>query len=174
MNKQTLYLMVGIPGAGKTSAAKLLSAITGAEHIWADHERRKMHVKPTYSKEENDQLYIGLNDQTEKLLKQGGSVVYDTAFNHVSDRQKLRELATRYNAATIVVWVQTPKELAKERAQNTHLHAETRVLGNMTDEHFGNLSNKLEEPTDNETTLVLDGTQLTREYISDALAGLQN
>lgn len=169
MKKQTLYLMVGIPGAGKTTASKIIADITGATHIWADHERRLMWPEPSYTPEENDTLYIRLNTKAEALLRSGHSVVYDTAFNHYHDRQKLRDLAKRNDTDVVVIWIQAPKDIAKLRAQNVHEHNHTRVLGNMTDEHFGALSNKLEEPHDNEPTIILDGTKLSREYVTEAI-----
>lgn len=170
MQTNTLYLMVGIPGAGKTSAAKLIADVTGATHIWADHERRLMWPSPTYTQKENDTLYVRLNTKAESLLRSSHNVVYDTAFNHFSDRQKLREIASRNHAKTVVIWVQAHKELAKDRAQNAKDHAHTRVLGDMTDEHFTSLSDKLEEPKTTEQTIILDGTKLTKSYVAEKLS----
>ncbi|MDQ5885830.1 MAG: uncharacterized protein QG628_227 [Patescibacteria group bacterium] len=162
--------MVGIPGAGKTTASKLIAEITGATHIWADHERRIMWPEPGYTPEENETLYVRLNTKAEALLRGNHSVVYDTAFNHYQDRQKLREIAKRNNAEVIVIWVQAPKDIAKLRAQNVHEHSHTRVLGNMTDEHFGILSEKLEEPKSDEKVVILDGTKLNEEYVRSILS----
>ena len=103
------------------------------------------------------------------MLSEGKSVVYDTAFNHYSDREKLQNIAGEYNGKVIVVWVKAPKDLAKERAQNTHLHKPTRVLGDMSDEHFELLSEKLEPPTRSEFVIELDGTKLTPEYVQEKL-----
>lgn len=162
--------MVGIPGAGKTSAATIIAEITGAVHIWADHERRTIHSQPTYSQQENDELYHRLNSRANELLGSNHSVVFDTAFNHYSDRQKLRKIAEGNDATTIIVWVQAPKDIAKTRAQNVHEHKHTRVLGNMSDEHFGSLSEKLEEPRSDECTVILDGTKLSPDYITQELS----
>lgn len=172
MKKKLLYLMVGIPGAGKTSAATLIADITGATHIWADHERRTIHSQPTYSQQENDELYALLNSRADELLRSNQSVVFDTAFNHYSDRQKLRAIAMQNNADAIIVWVQAPKDVAKDRALNAHHHTHTRVLGNMTDDHFGNLSDKLEEPRDDEHTVILDGTKLSKAYVAEKLSAI--
>ncbi|MCA9344723.1 AAA family ATPase, partial [Candidatus Saccharibacteria bacterium] len=90
-SKPNLYLMLGYPGAGKTTAAKIISELTGAVHIWADHERRQMHDSDNYVQVErtaefNIKLYDSLNKRSVELLKQGKSVVYDAAFNHLKDR----------------------------------------------------------------------------------------
>ena len=167
--KPKLFLMLGYPGAGKTTAAKLIAKHTNALHIWADEHRRSHYPEPHYSEAENTTLYNKLNTQAATALLQGKSVVYDTAFNHFADREKLRNIATAANADAVVVWVQTPRAVARERALNADQHPETRVLGDMTDEHFGRLSDKLEEPRSSETVINLDGTQLSAEYIASKL-----
>jgi len=108
MAAQTLYLMVGYPGSGKTTASKIIEQQTNAVHLWADHERKKMFAKPTYSHEENLILYDRLNDLTDQLLGQGKSIIYDTSFNFYQDRQKLRAIANKHNVECVLIWVVTP------------------------------------------------------------------
>lgn len=169
-HQPTLYLMLGYPGAGKTTAAKILAELTGAEHIWADYERRQTHGKPSYSQAENDGLYQKLNQQTADLLEQKHSVVYDTAFNHQKDRVTLRTLAHNLGIQTVIIWVKAPKEIAKTRAQNiSDLHG-TRVLGaDMSDERFEELVAKLEHPDENEIVVELDGQKLSKDYIKQVV-----
>lgn len=162
--------MLGYPGAGKTTAAKLIASHTQGIHIWADEHRRTHYPEPHYSDEENQILYQKLNNQAAQSLSAGHSVIYDTAFNHYSDRIKLRAIAEQANAETIIIWVQTPREVARQRALNADKHPATRLLGNMTDTIFGRLSDKLEKPHNNERTIIIDGTQLTADYIAKKLA----
>lgn len=162
----TLYLMLGYPGAGKTATAKVLRKLTGAQHIWADHERRKKLDPPSYSESENEALYQSLNKQAIDLLSSGTSVVYDTAFNHYSDRQKLRTLAKQAGATTKLLWLQVPKETARVRAVEAKEPSHNRRLGNMSHEDFERLSTKLELPHDDEEPVCLDGTKITAEYVA--------
>lgn len=170
-SKPNLYLMLGYPGAGKTTAAKIISELTGAVHIWADHERRQMHDSDNYVQVErtaefNIKLYDSLNKRSVELLKQGKSVVYDAAFNHLKDRLALRDLAHKLEIPTTIVWVKAPKAVAKKRAQNPTDIEGTRVLGaDMSDERFEELALKLEQPRDDETVVELDGQSLSQEYI---------
>jgi predicted kinase len=169
MSTPTLYLMVGYPGAGKTTVAKIIHELTGAEHLWADNERHEMYGVPTYSHEENLSLYSHLNDETEQLLKNGTSVIYDTAFNFHDDRERMRQIAEQVNAQVITVWVHVDKSIALDRAtDNAHLQA-TRILGNMPTDTFEHISGQLEEPQANENVVVLDGTKISKEYVADKL-----
>jgi predicted kinase len=162
MSKTTLYLFIGYPGAGKTTVADLISKKSGAHHLWADGERHRLFKSPKHSKEESDELYDQLNEATNYLLSQGKSVVFDTNFNFYKDRQKLREIADKNDAETLVVWVNTPEELSYKRAvaseikRNNYKHT-------MTHKHFKSIASKLEEPREDENVIKIDGTDLDKD-----------
>lgn len=165
-----LYLMLGYPGAGKTTVAKLISEITDSAHLWADHERAERFVNPTFSQAENDELYSSMNQEAAELLKAGKSVVFDTAFNHYADRQRLRTIAVGAGADTVIVWVKTPRELAETRAVEADGSSETRKLDHhMTHGDFHRLSDKLEEPRDGEKVIEINGTKVTEAYVRQKL-----
>lgn len=165
----TLYLMLGYPGAGKTTAAKTIHAVTGARHIWADQERQEMFARPKFGEKESTVLYDVLNRKAQEFLASGMSVVYDTNFNHQRDRDKLRSLAATAGARTLIVWVETPLDLAKTRATEDETGNHTRVWGNMSTRDFDRLSHVLEEPGDDEPFIKLDGTKINEKYIRGAL-----
>ena len=169
MSTPTLYLMLGFPGAGKTTTSKLIHELTGAVHLWADHERREMYGTPTYSHEENLHLYDRLNTETEQLLRSGKSVIYDTNFNYHKDRELMRAIAERAKAQTVLIWLHVPEHIALERATDTTNHESTRVLGNMPPETFRHIVGNLEKPENNERAVILDGTKITKEYVAEKL-----
>ena len=76
MDQPVLYLMVGYPGSGKTTAALMIHELTGAVHLWADKIRRERFGQPTYSHEENVELYNHINELTAELLRAGNSVIF--------------------------------------------------------------------------------------------------
>jgi predicted kinase len=166
----TLYLMLGYPGAGKTTTARIISELTGAEHIWADRERNKMFGRPTHGQDESLALYSRLNAETDRLLSAGRSVIFDTSFNYYKDRDHLRSIAAKHGAELVILWVQTPKEIAKARALS-HDHAiNNRYPETMSPEQFATLTGKLEEPRPHEQVIVLDGSLLSADYISEKLS----
>lgn len=157
MTTPRLYLFVGYPGAGKTTVSQALAAQTGAVHLWADKERRNMFGTPTHSQEESKRLYTHLNDVADRLLAEGKSVIFDTNFNFYRDREHLRQIAAKHGADTAVVWITTPKEVAKQRAVHD------RVLRNayeyvLPEQEFERMSNHLEPPRKSEKILTIDGT----------------
>lgn len=162
----TLYLMVGYPGAGKTTTAKIIAGLTGAVHLWADKERRNLFGS-IYRAEQSDELYNRLNEHARQLLHSGKSVVFDTNFNYYKDREHLRHIAGNAGAETVILWLQTPQELAYGRAV-TETNGK-RLFVEMSHEDFERVASHLEAPNDNEQPVVLDGTKITREYVKQKL-----
>jgi predicted kinase len=169
MTKPTLYLMLGYPGAGKTTIAKAIHELTGSVHLWADHIRRELYDKPTYAHEENIRLYNHLNQLTGELLAADNSVIFDTNFNFYKDRQHLRAIAKQHGATTKLIWITTPKDIARERATKDAHKQHTRVLGDMSIEHFERISNNFEPPRDDEPHVQIDGTNVTKQEIKNLL-----
>jgi predicted kinase len=161
--------MLGYPGAGKTTTARAIHELTGAVHLWADHERRQMFETPLYSHTENLQLYEQLNAKAAQLLQAGESVIFDTNFNFYKDREKLRAVATEAGAHSLLIWVKTPKEIAKERATTNAHKQNTRVLGDMPPEQFDRMARHLQPPHEDEHYIEVDGTKVSGEYISQLL-----
>lgn len=164
MGRPVLYLLIGYPGAGKTTVAKIVHEATGAAHLWSDIERHKMFVNPTHSKEESLKLYDELNRRTEKLLAAGRSVVFDTNFNFCDDRRKLREIAGLHGAETVVIWISVPEEVARHRSIDSGMKRNG-YHTRMSEKHFNELVGKLEPPAKDEKVIKIDGTKLDREMV---------
>lgn len=166
MNK--LYLMFGYPGAGKTTTANVVAELTGATLLSSDQLRLKMFPKPSFNKAEHQQLYAELDARTEKLLSEGKSVIYDANLNRYQHRQDKYEICRRTGAKPVLLWVQTPRDVAKERASHfsrQHLWPN----GETANQLFNRIAALIEEPRQDEKFLTVDGTKVTPAYIRQVL-----
>lgn len=156
MNKPTLYLMLGYPGAGKTSVAEKIALFTGAVHLNSDWFRLHMYKNPTFSQEEHDSLYGNLNYLCELILSTGKSVIYDANLNLYIHRQEKYDIAKKTNAEVKLIYVKTDVETARLRATvEAEKNPQHRPYGNLEVAKFDRLVSELESPKDNEPTIII-------------------
>jgi len=160
--------MSGNPGAGKTTIAKIVEEITGAVRLTSDEVRVELFPKPTFSKQEHDELYAILNQRTEELLKSGQSVIYDANLNRLQHRQEKYDICERVGAKPVLLWVKTPREMARSRAvhdSRSHLWPPNETPGDM----FDRVVDIVEEPNDAELYIRVDGQNASKETVITAL-----
>jgi predicted kinase len=168
VNKPKLYFFVGFPGAGKTTLAKSIADATGATHIWADDERHQLFPAASHTEEESVQLYDILNRRAEELLSKGESVVFDTNFNYYDDRQAMRDIADRQKAETVMIWLNVPREIAKNRAVCSDKVRNGYKIS-MSNEQFDAIADKLEPPTDQEKYINIDDIEQDENTLKHVL-----
>ncbi len=82
-----LILVGGLPGTGKTTLARQLAAVLGAEHLNSDIMRDRLQKRGQYDEFTKETIYRALVWATRNYLRAGRPVVVDATFY----RQKLRE-----------------------------------------------------------------------------------
>lgn len=166
--KPRLYMMLGYPGAGKTTVAKLIAELTGAFHLSSDEVRAKLFPKPKFDQAEHDQLYEHLDNLTVEALQAGQDVIYDANLNRLEHRKQKYDICRQVGAESVLIWVKTPKELAKDRASHTsrqHLWPENES----PDEMFDRIAGLIETPSSDEPHIEIDGTKVSASYIKQKL-----
>jgi predicted kinase len=168
--KSVLYLMLGYPGAGKTTTARMIADITGAVRLSSDEMRLKMFPKPEFTEAEHKQLYQAIDKQTEELLAQGKSVIYDANLNRFVHRQEKYDICDRTGAKAVLIWLKTPVALSRKRATETgHTDPEKRPFGNLDTTVFDRLAGAIEMPKSTESAITIDGTHVTPEVVKQKL-----
>lgn len=161
--------MLGYPGAGKTTTAEIIAKLTGAVRLTSDQERLKMFSQPEFTPEEHAKLYQALDERTEKLLKNGQSVIYDANLNRHTHRQDKYEICRRVGAKPTLIWLNTPRQLAKDRAVHDSRHHLVPKNETPTD-MFERIADIIEPPLPGEEAIELDGTNLDEETVRQILA----
>ena len=114
--KSTLTLIVGLPGVGKTTAAKILAQINGGAILDSDVSRRELFpTERTYSSQETGQIIQEVRKRTRKLLGQGKSVILDALFTKQRARDEYRKLTEELKINFQILEVVADEEKIKIR-----------------------------------------------------------
>lgn len=165
----TLHLLLGYPGAGKTTFASALRRVTGAYHLSSDKMRLELFPDPTFSQYEHDVLYEELNELTKMILEDNEDVIYDANLNRYRHRAEKYELAKKLGVDFKLWWIKVPREIARARRVGevtTYLIPDGETPENM----FDRVVDVFEEPDlPSEPYIVVDGTKITDEYVKKLL-----
>ncbi len=122
-----LFVVFGLMGTGKSTLARALAAETGWPLISSDETRKKMEgILPTarrwepfgkgiYSNKKSEMTYSKMRRETQKILKEGRSVILDGSYKRQTERLALLNLAGRYQARIHFLECRTPLKLIQQR-----------------------------------------------------------
>ncbi len=156
MMQPTLYLTLGYPGSGKTYFAQKFAQHKNFFHLSADRLRLEMFQKPTYTTDEHAAVFRTMDYISSEVLNLGVSVVYDANVNKQFHRDQKRNIASRCNANTELLWFKVPPKLALERCTNRE-GGDNKYFRKISAEDFERLKDEIEEPVD-EPYNAIDGT----------------
>jgi predicted kinase len=168
MTQPTLYLMLGYPGAGKTTAADIISELTGAEHLASDIVRLELFPFPKFTDDEHDTLYKTLDERTKALLLDDKNVIYDANLNRFQHRKEKYDICDETGALAVLIWIQTAKDIAKQRAAHKS-RAKLWHADETPHAMFDRLVDVFEEPGLDEPFIAMDGTKITSDYVREVL-----
>ncbi len=159
MKTQYLYILCGLPFAGKTTLAKRLAARFGFVHIDMDRINNTLGIGlngEVITPEQWDRAYAEYYRQLEENLKVGHSVIFDTAAFTRSQRDTLRAIARRWHVPSQVIYLAVAEEEARRRWQ------ENRAAGwryDVRDEDFAQVAALFEPPAPDEYAIVYEPSQ---------------
>jgi len=151
MRKQIVYILCGLPFSGKTRLAKKLTEKFNFSHLNVDDLVKARDKNGAVSEEEWKRVFTESYKKLEVLLKNGKSVMFDATNYTKSVRDQLREVALRNKVGVKVIFLDIPKETAKERLK------ENRILNKRKDvlsSDFKEVVDNFEKPTEEENVIV--------------------
>ena len=110
-----LVLLCGLPGAGKTHFARLLSTKVRVQVIESDAARKALFGIPAYNSDENRRVFGACRRFMQELLEDGIAVLLDATNVTERDRRYSQEAASMKGADVVVVRVTAPETLIRER-----------------------------------------------------------
>ena len=113
--KPTLIVVSGLPGTGKTYFGSKLAERLPSVILESDALRKILFPLPTYTPPESTRLFQAIHRLIEELLKRGASLILDAT--NLSERycERLYSIAERLNVKLILVRVEAPADLVRER-----------------------------------------------------------
>jgi predicted kinase len=115
--KPTLIIVSGLPGTGKSYFSRKLAEQLPSVIVESDALRKRLFPTPTYSPEESRRLFSACHRLIEEYLGSGISVILDATNLVEHHREPLYRIAQRLQAKLILVQVEAPRELVRQRLQ---------------------------------------------------------
>lgn len=161
LNKPTLFLLYGFPGAGKSYFSRQFSDDIKAAHVQSDRIRHELFTEPRYDKQENQIVTQLMLYMTEEFLQAGVSVLLDSNAARHAQRRQLKELANKSDAQTITIWFQIDMDSAFSRVEKRDRRkADDKYSLEYDQSTFEHLASGMQNPTPTEDYVVLSGKHI--------------
>jgi len=158
LNKPTLMMLYGFPGAGKTYFARQLCEDLQAAHLQGDRIRFELFEQPRYDKQENEIVNHLMEYMAEEFLNAGISVIYDINASRQAQRRALRDLARKVKADSLLTWMQIDLESAFTRSvKRDRRKADDKYAAPIDRSTFESLAAQMQNPTPTEDFIVISG-----------------
>lgn len=165
--KPLIHLFLGVPGSGKSYFARHLADRTNIVRINSDAMRLGIFgslkaISAVYHSPNRQHVNTYVDGPTQyvvsELLTRGQSVICDAHHNKRSDREAFETLAKKYDAQVVLIWIQTPFDVALTRGQERAASADQRQLSEsdmreVMDRHAA----AMDKPVKGENVIIIDG-----------------
>jgi predicted kinase len=110
-----LIVVSGLPGTGKSFLCRKLAEKSPFLILPSDALRKVLFQTPQYNEQENKRLFSACHVLIEELLTNGIPVIFDATNLLEHHREYLYRAAERAGAKLILVWVEAPPEVVRQR-----------------------------------------------------------
>lgn len=171
--KPFLILLYGFPGSGKTYFARQLTEHVQAAHVHGDRIRGELFDNPRYDREENEVIAQLMDYMTGEFLNAGLSVIYDANAMRVSQRRQLRDMARKYRAQPVLIWLQIDPESSYTRTQGRdRRRSDDKYAGPSDRSTFERIAGGMQNPQ-NEEYVVISGKHTFNTQLSAIMKRLR-
>ena len=108
----------GLPGTGKSYFCSKLAEKLPLVTLESDTLRKALFPSPGYSQQESSRLFRACHLLIERLLRKGISLILDATNLSERYREHLYSIADRLNVKLILVRVEAPPEVVRERLKS--------------------------------------------------------
>jgi len=115
--KPAFIVVSGLPGTGKSYFCSQLSQRLPLLILESDTLRKALFPSPSYSSPESSRLFQAIHLLIERLLKRGVSLILDATNLSERYREHLYRIADHLEVKLILVRVEAPPEVVRERLQ---------------------------------------------------------
>lgn len=120
--RPVLVLVSGLPGTGKSFFSRQLADKLPCTILESDAIRKKLFPHPTYAATESVGVFRFIQQKTEELLGSDKSVIVDATNLTERHRQSFYRAAEKTSAGLIIVQVDAPPEIVKDRLKSRIEH----------------------------------------------------
>jgi predicted kinase len=113
--KPAFIVVSGLPGTGKSYFCRKLAERLPFLILESDVLRKTLFPTPTHSPPESTRLFQAIHHLIERLLKKGIPLILDATNLSERYRERLYNIADRLNARLIIVRVEAPSEIVRQR-----------------------------------------------------------
>jgi len=161
--EQALYIITGLPFAGKTTLTNEIVKRFGFKVVSVDEMiDRGNFIVEKMSYDDWGIVYDHAFDKLKSLLEEGESVIFDGGSLKRSERESLKRVAESMDVVWKLIYVNTPKnEIIKRRARNLT----TKKRDQLVDETMDKALDMFEEPMSDETPILYNSSMDLAEWV---------